>query len=496
MSQSAFPPMDFARFVWRRSTKDPSRYVREAHGGEVFEDIFNRFLHGEQTLSLGVELRITSPVKTTDLLDLARSAWIATRLEIPTIAASTEQDRKGDTFISYRALKDEDEARAWAEKTVVLYEETDDLMEARVEIGKIPLPIPSGEQTFIYIVPRSERSYGMLLYTHHTPFDGAASKIVLTKYLKVLANYLADSSLLSFSGYKWGEEVANLLPPTTEILGPNEDKSGEGYQRTLGTVMQEMATGMPCAYGFKVRAIGPGTTRRVWHTFSVAESTRMIDNARSLGFTINHIAQAALCLICVDDNPPTDSTPADAAFVFNGLVDGRNRLLGKYSSRDGYPGYALAMSPVIVRVSVVTSSASLGTKGQLLRVAEVVKQEYKKQRDFPALLAIASQESELMFAGLKAGTAPPPPPSTGPFYAADGQGELYLDAVYNDKRGQPVIEVVDFFQSLNKHDPGPFFRGYSWAGKFTLSLDYNEFAMPTEVVQGFLNKWVELLSLL
>ena len=34
-----------------------------------------------------------------------------------------------------------------------------------------------------------------------------------------------------------------------------------------------------------------------------------------------------------------------------------------------------------------------------------------------------------------------------------------------------------------------FFRTWSWKGRLTLSVDYNEATMPHEVVQGFVDKW-------
>ena len=43
----------------------------------------------------------------------------------------------------------------------------------------------------------------------------------------------------------------------------------------------------------------------------------------------------------------------------------------------------------------------------------------------------------------------------GPWYSGDGIGETYMDPVHTNGAGKVVIEVEDFFQSLNKTDPGP-----------------------------------------
>lgn len=61
------------------------------------------------------------------------------------------------------------------------------------------------------------------------------------------------------------------------------------------------------------------------------------------------------------------------------------------------------MSAIQLPVSVVSSSASEGEKAQLLKAAEVIKQEYARQKAYPALLAIEAQQVEMMLSGLRAG---------------------------------------------------------------------------------------------
>ena len=52
-------------------------------------------------------------------------------------------------------------------------------------------------------------------------------------------------------------------------------------------------------------------------------------------------------------------------------------------------------------------------------------------------------------------TYSPPPPWMGPWFAGDVIGETYLDPSYTDAKGNMVIDVTDFFSSLNKTNPGP-----------------------------------------
>ena len=59
----------------------------------------------------------------------------------------------------------------------------------------------------------------------------------------------------------------------------------------------------------------------------------------------------------------------------------------------------------------------------------------------------------------------------GPWYSGDGVGEMYPDQEFKDSSGTPILDLVNFFVSLNRYDPGPsvgFFYGRS--GVFVLII--------------------------
>ncbi|GBE83323.1 hypothetical protein SCP_0503710 [Sparassis crispa] len=489
-----FPPFDFGRYVWRASPDDASHWKREAGGGEYIDDVFHTKNHGEQFLFLALKATLSKPVPTTELVARARDAWSALRFSTPTVAAHTEHDAAGTSLITYRTAKDATEVHDWAARTVRLVEGTPDLDDLRFELGKLMIPEQSGDQTFLYIVARSDTSYDFLLRTSHVTFDGAGIKIVLTLVLTKLALYLSDPALVAKEKFEWGAEAKNLLPCISEILGPTEKREGETYTRCLSNMLGDLGGAMPRQYGFKVRNIGPGPTRRISYKFSAEESKKLLDAVRGRGFTFNHVAHAAVTLVCALDNPPSASTPPDATFVYYGLVDGRARLAEPYSGKLGYPGYALGMTAIQVPVSAAVPAAGEGERDVLLRLSGIVKDEYAKQRAYESLMAIVCQEVDIMLGGMKAG-GPPPPPWMGPWYAGDGVGETGLQPEYGDARGANVITVDDFFVSLNKTDPGPFFRSFSWRGRITVSADANVSAMPQGDVEKWVEKWAELLRL-
>ncbi|KAF8501357.1 hypothetical protein JB92DRAFT_3084380 [Gautieria morchelliformis] len=450
MTESADPPYDYSRFQLRKSPDDPNRYRREASGGEVFEDVMNRFNHGSETLFFALQVTLHNAISLEKFTSQARHAWAALRFETPTLAANIAYDAAGTTLLTYRQAASNQEATSWAQRTVRLSIEHQNLDQLRYDLGAKHIPDENDD-----VPPGHVSSCSLLIHSCHTTLDGAGLKTLANKFLVLLAVHLTDEGRRPL--LKWGTKAENLLPCVSEALGPNEHREGAGYRM----------------HGFKLRNVGIGPTRRLGHTFSVSETDQIIAASRERGFTMNQIAHAALTLVAACDNPPQESTPADAAIVYYGLVDARMRLAAPYNTRDGYPGFCLATSPIQVPLRLCPSSppSSLSTKeiqSYLIKVASVLKDEYLKQKAYPSLLAINREQAEMMLASLQ----------------DRRHRETYLDHVHKNGVGEVVLELNDFFISLNKTDPGPFFRATTWKGKPRLSVDANEVAMPRGVVQA------------
>jgi hypothetical protein len=242
----SFPPVDYSRYVWRESKDEKGYFIREAGGGEAIEDIWNRFSHGEQNLFLGVNVSLRTPISSVhDFVDLVHKAWVALRFSVPTVAAHTEHDNQDNPLITYRVATGQDDASEWAKRTVRLKETSTSLDELRFELSQSPMPEPNKDQTFLYVVPRSATFVDFLLLTSHVPFDGAGVKIIFSKLLKILSEYISNPSLATSQSFAWGTEDKNLLPFVTEILAPGEDREGPRYTETLGGVMGDLASAMP-----------------------------------------------------------------------------------------------------------------------------------------------------------------------------------------------------------------------------------------------------------
>jgi hypothetical protein len=116
----------------------------------------------------------------------------------------------------------------------------------------------------------------------------------------------------------------------------------------------------------------------------------------------------------------------------------------------------------------------------------------------------------------------------GPFYVGDGIYESYIDPIYKDNTGTVstgdgksssglAIHIVDIFCSPKWFEPGSYvnfttsvstwhsadrfrnctrsWRCHSWGGQICISVDYNEAAMPKDVVRGLLKHVVDYVSI-
>jgi len=496
MTTPAFPPVDFAKYRWRASATDPKLFQREPNGSEALVDHMNRFAHGEHTVFLAVELDFQGNLSMTEFEHVARDTWIALRFQVPTIAARTligPNDRAVMTYPlpdSYADLQD------WGNRTFRVAPANVNLEEWRYEIGQKFIPDSNGDQTFVYATARDGRITGLLLHTSHITLDGIGAKVLLNLYLRDLALRLTGETRVDPSALRWGEEYKNLLPCVSEVLASSEPREGRLYQETLQDVLAGYGGAFPRMYPFKAGNAGPGTTRHVQRRFTTQETAEILAATKAHGFTANQIALAALNLVVAIDNPPTSETPANAAFVYTGVVNNRSdRLRKPYSERDGYPGYCLGTSALCFSVDMLRDKTNYYDKMLLLGMAELVKQEYTKQKDYPALLATQGQVLELILSPLFAG-APPPPPWTGPYFCGDGISENQVDREYVDCKGVKVLDVRSIFTSVNKTDPGPFFRFSSWRDMLQLDVDFNEHARSLEAVNQFVENWKKTIRLI
>lgn len=136
------------------------------------------------------------------------------------------------------------------------------LYEVATAVGMLP-DKPLVLQTFLYGAPFSSTEFGFLMHSSHVPFDGAGTKIIMSKFLEHLSNYITDPQYVAkeIARFKWGTESDHLLPIASEALRkyeaaeldtsgnlispelPEELREGPQYNETLSEVMKGLKEG-------------------------------------------------------------------------------------------------------------------------------------------------------------------------------------------------------------------------------------------------------------
>ena len=234
-------PLDSCRYVWRKDDHVPTRFKRELGGGELIEDAWTTYNRGEQNLFLGLYITISQPLDVTEFVELLTKAWISTRWDVPTIASQVLHEPREATpiptvFLTYDLPQNASWVEIWAQRTIILKHGYEDLDGLRYDIGYGIIPAKDLEpQTFIYVLQLPSNQFGLLFHTSHVPFDGAGLKMVGSKLLEHLSQYIADSSYASLEvmRMKWGSEGSQLLPTASDVLPKQDPTRNDAVPRNV-----------------------------------------------------------------------------------------------------------------------------------------------------------------------------------------------------------------------------------------------------------------------
>ncbi|PBK74299.1 hypothetical protein ARMSODRAFT_583137 [Armillaria solidipes] len=511
---------DLSKSEWEPLPDGTPGRRRILSGAEIVEDIWNRLFKGYQTLFFAVYLDVAT-IPTSNITAACREAWKWLRYNIPTIAVPVEVDEKDVSRFVYHAATPES-AEAWADRTCIVHrQDVVDLDVLRELVCSARVPSADGDATWLHVaIPKGADSIsklGFLLHTQHAPFDGTALKFIFNLYLAQLAKILSSDTYAP-DVLPWGKEVDNLLPAAMNVLASHEPQpihtsSGEAptanhpYYESFLKAMEAMGATFPNPnlWGFRHREADPGwpVCAREEVTLSKTESDAVMDTLKKLkkdhAFTLTHLVHAALAMVVINDNPPTPDQ-SSGIIAPQALANCRDRLKEPYASANGYAGYALGVSAIRIPVKIFMEDGGKllpMSKETLIKACSHIREEYKLQRELPATLSYMDQGSQVLAGGMKAGAlANAIPPDQCYKFSSDGKGETLLQGVYLDANGKQLFEISKWFTALNRVDPAPFFRFFSWKGCIILSCDVNKNVISLEDTKGYMQKWKEYIMMI
>ncbi|KAJ3729802.1 hypothetical protein C8R42DRAFT_569634 [Lentinula raphanica] len=489
--------IDLNKYTWkdippRNGMEGQTRLLA---GGEIIQDILNRYNKGFQTLFFAVNVDLASQQSSSFITRAAREAWIKLRYLVPTIASLTVVDSNDIPSLQYYTSSAFG-VQEWADKTFLVHQESSsiDLIALRRTLGVVKVPSELGQQTWMHLSienTQSVSSVGFMLHTHHSPFDGTAMKILTNIYLKEFAKAVGGEKIAE--GLDWGNEIGNLLPAVFNVMLPSEPapihpSSNEEpsfhhpfYKTSRKVIQAFLRNGDP----------GWPITCREEITFSKQESELFMQKLKgsSQSYTVTHAAHAALVMVNIFDNPPTQEVAAKSISC-EFIINSRRHLQKPYSTREGYPGYALSVMPHGFPLTMFLSKTGEVLpldKAMLVQLMQHARDIYNDLKEMPVALSFMIPASDIL--------SPAHPPENSFRLAHDGPGETFLDHTFTDGSNTKICSVTKFFTAVNRTDPAPFFRVSSWGGVLELGADYNSNVISQDDVRAYLHKWKEMMML-
>jgi hypothetical protein len=252
-SQQMFPPLDPDHYQWKQS-KNSSEWERPALAAET---MWIHKIKEYQQLFLAASLTLLRPISRYKFYSVARHSWIRLRYETPDIGVTSKMTEEGHAYMYAHVLRNHAEAAQWCQETLFLDNAQQDvgfralknkllLNQAAVQcltpISILLITINDGDDMV--------RKVELILNVEHQITDGIGIRILLSKYLYILAkNALKSDMSQEASMIDWGEN--SKLPTTPWICSLNEDQifSGPEYEEAVSGnqkfMLEKMVSHLP-----------------------------------------------------------------------------------------------------------------------------------------------------------------------------------------------------------------------------------------------------------
>ncbi|KAI1783780.1 hypothetical protein LXA43DRAFT_1067335 [Ganoderma leucocontextum] len=299
---------------WEQSPGGTGAYTRPLLGSEIWTDQGMRLSDGLSQFAIGIQF--TTTIHERDIEARVREAVVRLRFECPLVAATIERGLHHPEFGSwlYAPLANVEAARNWADKTVYYLPDPVDpssFLQSTVEKHKIPYVLADGSEQFLRVYltcPNSTlNAYFLALHASHSILDAKPG----LNALSLLLQWMTTPHLESIADLAWGTEHKNLPPgPITMTGGPRKDWSTNGTalveKFNAAFADQTPSHGLDCDTS---RDRNPEKPHRLLIKFTAAESAKIMQTLKALGFTFSELIDAATIVAAFEQNP----VPADKA---------------------------------------------------------------------------------------------------------------------------------------------------------------------------------------
>jgi hypothetical protein len=410
---------------------------------------------------------IRTPYDEGNLAERLKTAWIAMYCRYPHVA-STESN----LIFTFRPFKSWQDVDGWVEETLFINRKLD----ASVDLLNYPgQNTPTVRPQLHYLT----RTHEVVLKSQHITFDALGG----TSFLGQLAELINKPEKANPIGL----DNSRLAPSMQDALG-HQNAVSDIHINGAEVLINEYCQQFPSVGPVIRKSEGPNNIQRAFHTFSPEQTERIVEGAKECGTKVTALVHTALIRTLMED-PNNHCLGAEANFSSFTFVETRSHIKDDWLSRYPFTPY-VSMFPFFHK-------AGLTTKNTIKVVSDyfATLQENYKSND-----PVADQDSVnpmfSMYPISERMVAPwmqkePPNANLVPV-SSFGILDKYLSKQYGD------VEVESFSLTMNMNNPYLTVSFYTWQGRLTINLSYNEkFYSPVYsqgIARGIANNVLQILD--
>ncbi|TFK55334.1 hypothetical protein OE88DRAFT_1732579 [Heliocybe sulcata] len=322
--------------------------------------------------------------------------------------------------------------------------------------------------------------YAVALASPHCLLDAKRAMTILHNILKNLSTGLEETRPSDWS--RIAQSSVDLLPPPLELVRARPPVSPETLGRCMDQWKKNTASKTNWILPPKSKVpSAEGTTRRFLYTFSEEDSTALFKKHKSLGVTNYTVLQAALWLATVILNPPTPEDFATQHCSALVMVDAAGEILPEWKER--YNGCCLGD----LSLSVPLEMAAQRDPGMALKqMMAKITEDMKFWRESKALMDIVKLTAEggSTWCGVAASKGIP---LANGLSTNVGVVDSVIARSHGSKASPYAVEITDVGASGRISEPQYFTRAWTFNGKYTLQVNYNDHYHEPALIEEFLS---------
>jgi hypothetical protein len=412
-SQQMFPPLNSDHYQWKQS-KNSSGWERPALAAET------TWIHGPreyQQLFLTACLTLLRPVSRYKFYSAARHSWIRLRYETPDIDVTAKMTDEGQPYMYAHVLRNHAEAARWSRETLFL-----DNAQQEVGFGALKNKLSQDQAAVQCSSPISlllitindgddvVRRVELILNVEHQITDGIGIRILLSKYLYILAkNALKSDMSQDTSRIDWGENSKLLTTPWICSLNEDQIFSGPEYEEAVSWnqkfMFEKMVSHLPPTPSFyhsflltgevQYKNVGLGLLRKTessqkhhFITFTQSRSNKILHAIKTIlspEANITHLGHAAMVLALLRNAtvPELQLVSENTVLYSPCWINGRRYIRNtdaQLPATKSFIPICQTFAPIIfpnLRDLVLHRNATqVEMKSKLLKACEIAKEQY------------------------------------------------------------------------------------------------------------------------